>query len=314
MSSGIGSYIEASRWTVMTSRSALDVRAPQLRPRALAQVAEQGDELVRPVQADVLVADQVPERRDRLDVVADVRRRAVGAGVPVVDDRERAAARRGRGRGRGAGVGGDPRAHPLELALAVAPRLRVLAHVALEHREHLAGEVLVAVAEHRRRGSGTRSWRAPRADPPRRARGSRASAALGVDRQAGAHVLGGGVGEPGLARDLAQLLQRQRRVPSRERRRSRRPGARARRCRRGAGALRRAPARCLSRPAPISARTWATMAWSTARPRSSPRSSASRASRAAGAAAFLRRRGLAGLTGCFALFGFGRSRRGTRCR
>ena len=77
---------------------ALDVVEPALGPRASAQALEQGGELVAGVQADALVADQVAERGDALDVVADVRRGAVGARVAVVDHREGATAGGGRGR------------------------------------------------------------------------------------------------------------------------------------------------------------------------------------------------------------------------
>jgi hypothetical protein len=70
----------------------VDVGAPQLGARALAEVSEQAGDRFGAVQADVLVAHQVAERGDRLDVVADVGGGAVGARVAVVDDRERAAA------------------------------------------------------------------------------------------------------------------------------------------------------------------------------------------------------------------------------
>ena len=190
----------------------VDVRAPQLGAGAVFEVVQQADELAGPVQANVLVADQVPERGDRLDVVADVRRRAVGARVAVVDDRERAAAAGGwRGR-RGLAVGGDPRAHPLHLALAVAPRPRVLAHVALEHGEHVAGHVLRPDAEHGGEDLEPRP-------------GARLAGILGdqradlgerpvrVDGEAGADVLGRGVGEPEPARYAPELGERQLGVP-----------------------------------------------------------------------------------------------------
>ena len=68
----------------------LDVVQAALGPRALAQALEQAGELVAAVQPDALVADEVAERGDALDVVAEVGRGAVGARVAVVDDRERA--------------------------------------------------------------------------------------------------------------------------------------------------------------------------------------------------------------------------------
>ena len=50
--------------------------------RGSPQPLEQRDELVAAVQAHAAVADQVAERGDALDVVADVGRRAVAAGWP----------------------------------------------------------------------------------------------------------------------------------------------------------------------------------------------------------------------------------------
>ena len=63
--SGISSYIDASRWTVITCEVGVDAGPLQLRPRALPEVVEQLRELFGPVQADVLVADEVAERGDR---------------------------------------------------------------------------------------------------------------------------------------------------------------------------------------------------------------------------------------------------------
>jgi hypothetical protein len=186
----------------------VDLGRAQLRPRALAEVVEQLRELLGAVQADVLVADEVAERRDRLDVVADVGRGAVGAGVAVVDDGERGAVLGRRRRGGGVAVGLDPRAHPLDLADAVAPRARILAHVALEHGEHLARELLVAVAEHRREDVEPRLG-ADRVgvlgDEPT----DLFQGAPRVDVQAGAHVLDRRVPQPEIARRAAQLVERE---------------------------------------------------------------------------------------------------------
>ena len=87
----------------------VDLVAPALRPRALAEPVEQVDERRRAVQPDAAVADEMAERGDALDVVADVRRRAVGAGVAVVDHRERAPPAFRRRGGRRVRVGRDPR-------------------------------------------------------------------------------------------------------------------------------------------------------------------------------------------------------------
>ena len=87
------------------------------------------------------------ERGDALDVVADVRRRAVGAGVAVVDHRERAPPAFRRRGGRRVRVGRDPLAHPVAVEAAPLPRCPVLLQMALEARERIARELAVAVPE-----------------------------------------------------------------------------------------------------------------------------------------------------------------------
>ena len=182
-----------------------DVAQPPLGPRALAQPFEQGDEILAPVQAHALVADEVAERGDALDMVADVGRGAAGGRMAVVHDRERAAAAGGRGRGRRVAVGGDPRPHPLDVRLGALPRVRVLARVALEDLEQPPRKVVGAVAEdgpeHVEPGLRPHVGRVV----------GRQGAELrehlvGRDGQAGADVLGRREPRPRLARDGAQLV------------------------------------------------------------------------------------------------------------
>ena len=186
----------------------VDAGPAQLRPRALPEVLQQGRELLGTVQPDVLVADEVAERGDRLDVIADVGRCAVGARVAIVDDRERRAVPGRRRGGRRVAVGLHPRPHPLDLAGTVAPRARIVVHVALEHGEHVAGERLVAVAEHRREDVEPR-LRGERRGVLGDERADLVQRVPRVDLQAGADVLDRRVPEPQVTRRAAQLVERE---------------------------------------------------------------------------------------------------------
>ena len=169
VSSGIGRYIEASRCTVMTSTSASTSWRARSGAHPLAELAEHRGELLAAVQPDAAVADQVAERSDALDVVAEVGRRAVGARVAVVHDRDRAAARRA-GAARSASPG---RRRPSRAASRAggaasgqAPGSRATLRV--EAGEDGAGELLVAGAEARRRAARTRrAGRSPAGPRPR---------------------------------------------------------------------------------------------------------------------------------------------------
>ena len=181
----------------------LDVVQAALRPRALAQSLEQAGELVAPVQPDALVADQVAERGDALDVVAEVGRGAVGTRVAVVDDRERASP--GGGGGGRVRVGGDPRPHPVALAVGLVPRVLVLARVAVEALVDLPRELALAVAEDRREHvvPGLRPHLGRVVGHQRAELGQHL---VGRHGQARAHVLGDREARPGLARHGAQQV------------------------------------------------------------------------------------------------------------
>ena len=181
----------------------LDVVQAALRPRALAQSLEQAGELVAPVQPDALVADQVAERGDALDVVAEVGRGAVGTRVAVVDDRERASP--GGGGGGRVRVGGDPRPHPVALAVGLVPRVLVLARVAVEALVDLPRELALAVAEDRREHvvPGLRPHLGRVVGYERAELGQHLGGRHG---QARAHVLGDREARPGLARHGAQQV------------------------------------------------------------------------------------------------------------
>ena len=75
---GMAWYIDASRWTVITSRSASRSSRPTP-ARPVAEGREEVDELLRAVQAHAGVPHDVDEAGDALDVVADVRG---GPGAP----------------------------------------------------------------------------------------------------------------------------------------------------------------------------------------------------------------------------------------
>ena len=158
----------------------LDVVPRALGPDAVAEPAEHGGELVAAVQPHAAVADEVAERGDALDVVAEVGRRAVGARVAVVHDRDRAAAT-GRRRGRRARVGGDPVAERVAVARGVRPRLGVPGDVLVEAGEHGTGQLLLAGAERR----GEQLVPGARADPGRVLGRERADGGLGLLRRLG---------------------------------------------------------------------------------------------------------------------------------
>ena len=184
----------------------VDAGPPQLRPRALAGGRRAGatSSSGRRAGGRSRWRTRWPSAAIALDVVADVGRRAVGARVAVVDDRERRAVLRRRRRGGGVAVGLHPRAHPLDLTVAVTPRGRVLVDVALEHGEHLAGEVLVAVAEHRREDVEPRLG-ADRLGVLGDERADLVQRGLRVHLQPAADVLDRRVPEPEVARRAAQL-------------------------------------------------------------------------------------------------------------
>ena len=185
-----------------------DVVAPPLGADAVAELAEQVDQVLAAVQPHAVVADEVAERRDRLHVVADVRRRLRRRRMAVVHHRERPPPAGGRRGGRRVRVRLDPGPHPVPVQLRGAPQRDVLARVALEDREQLARELRLAVAPDRREqlvpalGPDLRRVvGGERADLPQRL--------LRRDLQAGADVLRGRVDGPGRAREPAQLLPRQ---------------------------------------------------------------------------------------------------------
>ena len=205
VSSAIASYSDASRWIVRTSRSASTSWRSRSGRDASGELPQQVDEVVAAVQADALVADEVADRGDALDVVADVRGAPLAAGMAVVDDRERPPPL-GRGRGGGGvGIGGDPGRHPVAVQLAVPPRLRVLVDVPVEDREQLARQLALAEAvdggEDVEPGPGARLGGSSAAS----ARISCNVASRSTARPA-AHVLGGREAEPQLARDGAELV------------------------------------------------------------------------------------------------------------
>ncbi len=183
----------------------VEVVALALRAHALAEPPQQVDEVVRAVQADTPVADEMPHRRDALDVVADVRRPAPAARMGVVEDPERPPSPGRRRRGGRVGIGGDPGRHPVAVQFGVAPRPLVFPDVAVEDREQLARERALAEAvdggEDVEPGPGARLRRVvgrQRAQLPQRR--------LAVHGEPGAGVLGGREAEPQLARDGAELL------------------------------------------------------------------------------------------------------------
>ena len=95
--SGIGWYIDASRWTAITSRSASrSSRANSSRVRS-PERREQSDQLCLAVEAHAAVAYDMRERGDALDVIADVGRCAGRTRMPVVHDREHRALAAGAG-------------------------------------------------------------------------------------------------------------------------------------------------------------------------------------------------------------------------
>jgi hypothetical protein len=124
----------------------ITVGAPALGPGAGAELLEQVDQVLAPVQAHALVADEVAERGDALDVVADVGRRLRRGRMAVVHDRERAPPAGRRRRGRRVGRGRDPGPEPVAMRRGRRPRRGVVAHVAVERRERAAGGPLGAEA------------------------------------------------------------------------------------------------------------------------------------------------------------------------
>ena len=163
------------------------------------------------------MADEVPERGDRLDVVADVRRRLARRRVAVVHDREHRPVAGGRARrGRRVGRRGDPWPEPVPVHLGLRPTDPSLADVAVEDREHVAGQLLGPEAVDR----------AEDLEPAARAQLGRVlvdQAAdlrerhLGRDREPGADVLAGGVRRPRATRQAAQVLPGQLGVAAPER-------------------------------------------------------------------------------------------------
>ena len=158
----------------------LDAAAPALGPRPAPQLLEQVDQLLAAVQADALVADEMAERRDRLDVVADVGGRLRRGRVAVVHHRERPPPAGRRGRRRRVGLRRDPWTHPVAVQLAVAPERRVLAARGARRSRTRRARAPPPRAPRRRRGSRASSWPAPRRDPRRRAHGSRAAPPAGA--------------------------------------------------------------------------------------------------------------------------------------
>ena len=106
--SGIGWYIDASRWTAITSRSASRSSRAELRPGPVSERREQIDQLALAVEAHAVMAYDVRQRGDALDVIADVGRGAGCTRMPVVHDREHRALVRGGGSGGRVRVGVDP--------------------------------------------------------------------------------------------------------------------------------------------------------------------------------------------------------------
>ena len=135
----------------------VEIVAPELRPGPVAERREQVDQLVLAVEAHAAVADDVRERGDALDVIADVGGRTGRARMPVVHDREhRAPVRRGGSGGR-VGVGLDPRPHPVAVQRALRPARHVPVDVPVEDVEDLRGRDPGPRIRRRRRGSRTSS-------------------------------------------------------------------------------------------------------------------------------------------------------------
>ncbi len=183
----------------------LDVVQLSFRPDAALQLVHQVDEVLRSGELELLVAREVSQGGDALDVVADVGRGAGPARVAVVHDRERhrvVGDRRG-----GAVVGrlGDPGPQPVAVHDEVAARPLALLDRAVEGLEQGAGQVEVAVREHRP------EHREPSGGSDVRRLGShqlpdRCQRRLRVEGQPGADVLLGGVRRPQLDRESRQLL------------------------------------------------------------------------------------------------------------
>ena len=184
----------------------LDVVQLPLGPDAALQLVHQVDEVLRSGELELLVAREVSQRGDALDVVADVGRGAGPARVAVVHDRERhrvVGDRRG-----GAVVGrlGDPGPQPVTVHDEVAARPLALLDRAVERLEQRAGQVEVAVREHRP------EHREPSGGSDVRRLGShqlpdRRQGRLRVEGQPGADVLLGRVRRPQLDRERDSFSQ-----------------------------------------------------------------------------------------------------------
>ena len=146
VSGGTSLYIDASRSTVMTSTSVVVPLRCDPGAHPAVQLLEEVDEVLRAVEGQILVADQVAQGRQALDLVADVGRRTVSAGVAVVHDRERDVTGRRARRAARVGRGRHPAAQPVAGDHQRTVDVRAVADLAIEDREDLAGELLLTGA------------------------------------------------------------------------------------------------------------------------------------------------------------------------
>ena len=138
----------ASRSTADHLHRGRETLAPSLGAHPAAQLGDQVHQVLGTLEAEVLVSDEVAERGERLDMVADVRRGPRPTRVLVVHDREGHVGVRLR-RGRGVGRAVDPPPDPVAAYGDLLVDVLLPSHGGIEGGEDLLREVHLARTEHR---------------------------------------------------------------------------------------------------------------------------------------------------------------------